>query len=307
MIRILQCVNDMHRAGLETMLMNYYRNIDRTKIQFDFLTHRPYKSDYDEEIISLGGKVYYAPRLYPQNYPKYFKWMEQFFKDHPEYEIVHSHIDAMSYLPLKAAKKAGIPIRIAHSHNTSIDRDFKYLLKQYYRCKLTSVLTHEFSCGKVAGDFLFRNDKFTLIPNAVDAKKFYYDESIRNDVRMKLGISSQTFVMGHIGRISYSKNHRFLIEIFKEFHAIKNNSVLLIIGTGDMEEEIKNYAKKSGIDDDIKFLGNRNDIEKFYQAFDVLMLPSLFEGVPLVGIEAYRVSFRRKFLQKLLSVIRPIS
>ena len=108
MIRVLQCVNDMHRAGLETMLMNYYRNIDRTKIQFDFLTHRPYKSDYDDEIISLGGKIYYAPRLYPQNYPKYFKWMEQFFKEHPEYKIVHSHIDAMSYLPLKAAKKAGV-------------------------------------------------------------------------------------------------------------------------------------------------------------------------------------------------------
>ena len=92
MIRVLQCVNDMHRAGLETMLMNYYRNIDRSKIQFDFLTHRPHKSDYDDEILSLGGKVYYAPRLYPQNYPKYFKWMEQFFKEHPEYKIVHRDV-----------------------------------------------------------------------------------------------------------------------------------------------------------------------------------------------------------------------
>ena len=119
MIRILQCVNDMHRAGLETMLMNYYRNIDREKIQFDFLTHRPQRSDYDDEIESLGGKIYYAPRLYPQNYPKYFKWMKQFFSEHPEYKIIHSHIDAMSYLPLKAAKKANIPVRIAHSHNTS--------------------------------------------------------------------------------------------------------------------------------------------------------------------------------------------
>lgn len=286
MIRVLQCVNDMHRAGLETMLMNYYRNIDRTKIQFDFLTHRSYKSDYDDEILSLGGRVYYAPRLYPQNYSKYFKWMEQFFKDHPEYKIVHSHIDAMSYLPLKAAKKAGIPIRIAHSHSTSIDRDFKYLLKQYYRIKLTSVLTHEFSCGKAAGEFLFRNNKFTLIPNAVDAKKFYYDEKIRKDVRIKLEISDATFVMGHVGRISYPKNHRFLIDIFKEVHDIKADSILLIIGTGDMEEEIKQYARESGVNEYIRFLGNRNDTERFYQAFDVFMLPSLFEGVPLVGVEA---------------------
>ena len=133
MIRVLQCVNDMHRAGLETMLMNYYRNIDTNKDQFDFLTHRPDKSDYDDEILSLGGKVYYAPRLYPQNYPAYFKYMKKFFAEHPEYQIVHSHIDSMSYLPLLAAKKAGVPIRIAHSHNTSIDKDFKYILKQYFR------------------------------------------------------------------------------------------------------------------------------------------------------------------------------
>ena len=137
MIRVLQLVNDMHRAGLETMLMNYYRNIDRTKIQFDFLTHRPDKSDYDDEILSLGGKVYYAPRLYPQNYPAYFKYMNKFFAEHPEYQIVHSHIDSMSYLPLLAAKKAGVPIRIAHSHYTSIDKDFKYILNQYFRKKIT--------------------------------------------------------------------------------------------------------------------------------------------------------------------------
>lgn len=286
MIRVLQCVNDMHRAGLETMLMNYYRNIDRTKIQFDFLTHRPYKSDYDDEILSLGGNVYYAPRLYPQNYSKYFKWMKGFFKEHPEYKIVHSHIDAMSYLPLKAAKKAGVPVRIAHSHSTSIDRDFKYPLKQYYRYRLKTVLTDEFSCGKAAGEFLFRNDKFFLIPNAIEANKFYYNGSIRYEVRDELGISNGTFVMGHVGRISYPKNHRFLIDIFKSFHEIKKDSVLLIVGTGDMEEEIKNYAKESGVNENIRFLGNRDDTERFYQIFDVFMLPSLFEGVPLVGVEA---------------------
>ena len=138
-MRVLQVVNDMHRAGLETMLMNYYRNINREDIQFDFLTHRAYKSDYDDEIISLGGKMYYAPRLYPQNYLQYFKWMRTFFYDHPEYQIIHSHIDTMSYLPLLAAKKARIPVRIAHSHNTSIDKDFKYPLKQFFRTQITSV------------------------------------------------------------------------------------------------------------------------------------------------------------------------
>ena len=172
MIRILQCVNDMHRAGLETMLMNYYRNIDREKIQFDFLTHRPQRSDYDDEIESLGGKIYYAPRLYPQNYPKYFKWMKQFFSEHPEYKIIHSHIDAMSYLPLKAAKKANIPIRIAHSHNTAIDRDFKYLLKTYFRFKLPKVANYYCACGKEAGEFLFPGKEYMYVPNAIEIDRF---------------------------------------------------------------------------------------------------------------------------------------
>ena len=141
MIRVLQCVNNMHRAGLETMLMNYYRHIDRNKIQFDFLTHRPDRSDYDDEIEELGGRVYYAPRLFPQNYPAYFRYMKGFFSEHPEYCIIHSHIDAMSYLPLMTAKKAGVPVRIAHSHNTSIDKDFKYLMKEAFRWQLPYVAT----------------------------------------------------------------------------------------------------------------------------------------------------------------------
>lgn len=129
MIRVLQCVNIMDRAGLETMLMNYYRNIDRTEVQFDFLTHRSDKGVYDEEIEKLGGRVYHAPRLYPQNYPLYFRWMRDFFGHHTEYKIVHSHIDTMSYFPLAAAKKAGIPVRIAHSHSSQLDKDIKFPIK----------------------------------------------------------------------------------------------------------------------------------------------------------------------------------
>ncbi len=285
LIRILQCVNDMHRAGLETMLMNYYRNIDRTKIQFDFLTHRPYRSDYDDEIESLGGKIYYAPRLYPNNYPKYFKWMSDFFKEHPEYKIVHSHIDAMSYLPLYAAKKAGVPIRIAHSHSTAIDKDYKYFLKQFFRFRINTVCNLRLSCGQEAGNFLFRNKNFDVIPNAVDAQKFYYNEEIRNTKRTELNITNE-LVIGHIGRFSYPKNHKFLIKVFNELLKIKPNSMLLLVGTGEKEKEIKKQIKSLGIESKVKFLGNRNDTNEIYQAMDVFVMPSLFEGIPLVGIEA---------------------
>lgn len=285
MIRILQCVNDMHRAGLETMLMNYYRNIDRNKIQFDFLTHRPNRSDYDDEIESLGGRIYYAPRLYPQNYPKYFKWMKQFFKEHPEYKIVHSHIDAMSYLPLKAAKDANIPVRIAHSHNTSIDKDFKYLLKQYFRAKITSVATDYCACGEEAGKFLFGNKDFTFIPNAIEVDQFLFNEELRKKKRLDLGIKDE-FVVGHVGRLSYQKNHKLLIEIFNRFLEVEPNSLLILVGVGEKKDEIKKQIHKLGIDSKVKFLGNRNDVNELYQAMDVFVMPSFFEGVPVVGIEA---------------------
>ncbi|MBS7209856.1 MAG: glycosyltransferase family 1 protein [Lachnospiraceae bacterium] len=285
MIRVLQCVNDMHRAGLETMLMNYYRNIDRTQIQFDFLTHRPYKSDYDDEILSLGGEVYYAPRLYPQNYPKYFKWMEQFFIEHPEYKIVHSHIDAMSYLPLKAAKKAGVPVRIAHSHNTSIDKDFKYILKQYFRSRINQVATDYCACGEEAGKFLFGNVDYTIIPNAIDISKFLFNPDTRKKQREKLGLKDE-YVIGHVGRLSYQKNHKLLIRIFYEFLNQHDNSLLLLIGVGEKEEEIKKQVADFGLEHKVRFLGNRRDVNELYQAMDIFVMPSFFEGVPVVGIEA---------------------
>ena len=284
-MRILQVVNDMHRAGLETMLMNYYRNIDRTKIQFDFLTHRPYKSDYDDEILSLGGRMYYAPRLYPQNYLQYFRWMDKFFKKHPEYRIMHSHIDSMSYLPLLAAKRANVPVRIAHSHNTSIDRDLKYPLKQLFRTQITKVANEYCACGEEAGQFLFGNRDFKVIPNAIETERFIYNEEVRKRVRKEMRFTDE-FVVGHVGRLSYQKNHEFLLEIFAELYTIYSGARLLLVGTGEKEQELRNKVQKLGLEDVVIFLGNRNDVNELYQAMDVFVMPSFFEGIPVTGIEA---------------------
>ena len=285
MIRVLQCVNNMHRAGLETMLMNYYRNIDRSEIQFDFLTHRPDRADYDDEIKSMGGKIYYAPRLYPHHYPEYFSYMKRFFAEHPEYKIVHSHIDAMSYLPLLAAKGAGIPVRIAHSHNTAVDFDFKYPLKRYFQMKLPSAATHYCACGQKAGEFLFRGRHFDVIPNAIDSGRFLFDPVARKRKREELHIEDQ-IVIGHVGRFSEQKNHGFLLEIFDRVLQLNPASVLLLIGTGEKEAEMQEKAKKMGLGDRIRFLGSRSDVNELYQAMDVFVMPSLYEGVPVVGIEA---------------------
>ena len=285
MIRILQVVNNMHRAGLETMLMNYYRNIDRECVQFDFLVHRDGKSDYDDEILSLGGKIYHAPRLFPQNYPRYFRYLKKFFAEHPEYKVIHSHIDSMSYLPLLAAKKAGVPVRIAHSHNTSIDKDYKYLLKQIFRFQMNQVANYRFACGEKAGEFLFRGKPFQVIPNAIDTSLFLFSEKMRSEKRRELGVESE-IVIGHVGRLSYQKNHKFLIEIFQCFQKKHRNSILLLIGTGEKEEKIRTQIKSLNLENHVQMLGSRSDVNELYQAMDLFLLPSYFEGIPVTGIEA---------------------
>lgn len=295
MIRILQCVNNMHRAGLETMLMNYYRNIDRSKIQFDFLVHRQERSDYDDEIESMGGRIYRAPRLYPQNYPAYFHYMKDFFKKHPEYKIVHSHIDAMSLLPLLAAKRAGIPNRIAHSHSSSIeDHGAKWVIKQIFRYMLPKAASHQLACGEQAGNFLFRSQNYTVIPNAVDANKFLFSHEERKRKRTELGIQDE-FIIGHIGRFTYAKNHTFLIEIFCEVLKRKPNSKLMLVGTGPDEENIRALAESKNVKDHVIFLGSRSDTHELYQAMDVFVMPSHFEGIPLVGVEAQLAGLRCVF------------
>lgn len=285
-IRILQSVNIMNRAGLETMLMNYYRNIDRNKIQFDFLTHRPEKGDYDDEIESMGGKVYHAPRLLPHNFLKYKRFMKDFYKAHPEYKIIHSHIDTMSYFPLKEAKKNKIPIRIAHSHTSKLDKDIKFIIKYWAKLNIKKVANVFCGCGKKACKFLFKNDDATLINNAIDTEKFKFDENIRNAKRKELGIDNNTFVIGHVGRFVYIKNQLFLVEIFRDFLKYNSNSKLLLIGSGPDEKKIIKKINKYKLNDKVILLKNRNDVNELYQVMDFFVMPSLFEGLPLVAIEA---------------------
>ena len=285
MIRILQVVNIMDRAGIENMLMNYYRVIDRSKVQFDFLTHRPVEGAYDKEIFELGGQVYHAPRLYPQNYPAYFRFMKQFFLKHSEYNIVHSHIESMSYLPLLCAKKAGVPIRIVHSHNISIDLNYKYPLKQLFKQLIPLVATDYAACSRSAGEYLFPRRKFTVIPNAINIEKFVFNEETRKSMRRKLGIEGK-YVIGHVGRFTRQKNHEFLIDTFSQVIKKRDDAFLLLIGAGEYKEKFEWQIKKYSLDNKVLILSNRDDIENLYQVMDIFVLPSLYEGLGMAAVEA---------------------
>lgn len=289
-IRILQVVTIMNRGGLETMLMNYYRKLDRSRIQFDFMTNRIERGHYDDEIEALGGKIYRLSPIKPGNYNKYFNELDQFFKEHKEYKVVHSHINENSGFVLKAAKKAGVPYRIAHSHLSDLKFDYKYPFRVYARRSLKGNVSDYFACSKRAGEWLFgkkisNSGKVTVLSNAVDTEKFKINEDIRRKMRKELGIEGKK-VIGHVGRFNPQKNHEFLIDIFNEVYKKDKNTVLLLVGDGYLKEKIENKVKKLGLGDSVRFLGVREDIPELMQAMDLFLFPSKFEGLAVVMVEA---------------------
>jgi len=289
-LRIMHVVTSMNRAGLETMLMNYYRHIDRDKLQFDFLTHRSEKADYDDEILSLGGRIYHVPPIHPLGFFRYRKSLKEFFDTHKEYMIVHSHIDALSTFPLMAAKKAGVPVRIAHSHTSKFDKDIRLPLRYLSKWILPGAANHFFGCSKSAvrfmfGKRIFQSKNFSVIFNAIDVGKFAYRKESRLAVRSELGMEDN-FIIGHVGRFSRNKNHDYLLKVFSEVRKRDDTAKLLLIGEGEHSQRIRQLTAKLGVEDSVHFLGVRSDIPGLMHAMDVFLLPSRFEGLGLVLIEA---------------------
>lgn len=281
-IRILHIVTYMGRGGLETMLMNYYRAIDRTKVQFDFLTHRDFRADYDDEIEALGGKIYRLPSLNPFS-RSYLGALDRFFAEHPEYRIVHSHLDCMSAIPLKAAKKHGVPVRIGHAHNSNQPRDAKYLLKLFYKRLIARNATQLFACSDEAGRWMFGDADFRVLNNAIDAGRYAFDPAVRGEVRHELDLPADALVVGHVGRFDPQKNHRFLVEIFEK---MPEDARLLLVGDGVLRPDVEQQAEALGIRDRVLFTGVRTDVDRLLQAMDVFLMPSLFEGLPVSIVEA---------------------
>jgi glycosyltransferase involved in cell wall biosynthesis len=288
-IRIAHIIGNWFGGGVESVVMNYYKNIDREKIQFDFFcskksTHIPY-----DDIINMGGRVFLIP-----SYSKVFEYQKtliEIFKEN-NYTVVHSHISTMSLFPLRAAKKAKVPVRIVHSHSTTNKKEkIKYLMKQILRKFSRAYSTDYMCCSELAGRWLFGNklydkNKVYLVNNAIDLSKFRYDKKVREDIRRKFNISNNTLVIGHIGRFVETKNHDGLIDIFNEVNKIEKDSILVLAGQGPLMDNIRRKVKYLKLDKNIIFLGQVNNVNELYQAFDVFLLPSLSEGLPVVGVEA---------------------
>ena len=269
-------------GGVESVVMNYYRNIDRNRIQFHFLCDEDSTDIPYEEIEKLGGKVIVIPP-----YQKLFKYQKELYRIFKEnnYKIIHSHINALSVFPLRIAKKAGVPIRIAHSHSTSNKKEWKKnILKMILRPFSKLYANNYFACTEYTGKWLFgkkvvERKELNVINNAIDLKKFEFNENTREDLRKELGIKEDVLVIGHVGRFMKQKNHEFLIDVFEKAIKQDDNIYLILVGQGPLEDKIKEMAKEKGIENKILFLGQRNDVNKLYQAMDIFVLPSLYEGL----------------------------
>lgn len=283
-VRVLQVVTYMGRGGLETMLMNYYRHFDRSKVQFDFLVHRDFKADYDEKIRSLGGRIYHMPRLVPWS-GSYRHKLKQFFREHPEYQIVHVNQDCLSSVALRCAKESAVPVRIAHSHNSNQNIDIKYPIKLFYRKQIPEYATDLFACSKEAGKWMFGNHSFQVIPNAIEIASYMFNPAIREQARDSLGIKKE-FVIGHVGRFRPQKNHKFIIEVFVSLLKQFPEAKLLLVGDGEEIQASRELVKRLQIEKQVIFTGARSDVNRLLQAMDVYLFPSLFEGLPMSLVEA---------------------
>ena len=286
MIRILHVVSNMDRAGIESMLMNYYRHIDRNQVQFDFLCNKTKPGEYDDEIKSLGGKIYHTPGLNPFKYGQYLKFFKEFTTEHPEYKIIHAHNDAFVFYSLCAAKLCNIPVRISHVHCALFPFDYKWPLKIFCRPLIKYVCTDKWACGEKAGKFFYsQNAKFHVHNNAINIEKFKFNNEIRQRLRKQFHLEDN-IVIGHVGRFTKVKNHSFLINVFHEVCKQNNKAKLVLLGEGPEMETIRAKVNSYKLTDKVIFMGLVENTYEWYQAFDLFILPSISEGLPVVGIEA---------------------
>ena len=289
-IRILQMIGSLNMGGSQTMIINLYKNIDRTKIQFDFVLDHPTDTYYKDTVVSMGARIFEMPTFKGTNAWEIKRAWNRFFAEHPEYKILHSHVRSYASLYLPIAKKHGVKT-IIHSHSTSNGKGLSSIVKRFMQRSLKKKADYLFACSEESGKWLFgekaiKQDNYYMIPNAVDTAKFAFNESVRTEMRKALDIKDETIVYGHVGRFDPAKNHSFLLEVFKGIINRQPNAVLVVVGDGALRGEIEAKIESLGLGDAVKLLGSRGDVAALMQAMDVFLFPSNWEGLPVTVVEA---------------------
>ncbi|WP_315452099.1 glycosyltransferase family 1 protein [uncultured Selenomonas sp.] len=288
-IRVLQIIGNVCGGGVEAVVMNYYRHIDRTKVQFDFVIDGYEKSLLDEEIQTFGGRIYKVER-YSKNVLKQIYQIYRIVKDN-NYDIVHSHMNTLAVFSLFAAWLGGARIRIVHNHSTAAPGEYMRTALKYILRPFSKVFANRYAaCSRLAARWMFGDIEgektVTIFNNAIDLDQFAYREDVRKEYRNALMIPENTYLVGHIGRFMYQKNHKFLVQIIDELVKKDRDVALLLIGDGPLRKNIAAQVHVAGLDEKVQFLGLRSDTPHLYNAMDIFVLPSWYEGLPVVGVEA---------------------
>lgn len=284
-IKILHVVGRMDRGGTEALLMNLLRTIDRTKFQYDFVEQTDDVCDYDEEILALGSKIYRVPHISLRNLSGYRAWWRTFYQQHPEYRIIHGHSRGSGPVYLSEARKAG-RITIAHCHNNSHGKGIRGLIRYLWQLPLRRAADYNFACSFDSGISQFgKNGTFQVIKNGIQTEKYAWSLEKREELRKTLGVEN-AFVVGNVARFVEQKNHTFLVSVFAEIKKQRPDAKLVLIGQGYLEKNVREQLAALNLTEDALFLGLRSDVPDLLQAMDVFVLPSLFEGLGIVNIEA---------------------
>lgn len=291
MIRVLHLVGTMNCGGTQNMLMNIYRKIDRTKVQFDFLINVKEKCFFSDEIEKLGGRIFYIPKWKPSNTFTYIKLLDKFLEEHPECQILHTHIASSAMFNIKSAKKHNM-YTIAHSHNMKGEGfSLESMFVKMGSFPVRFMADHFFSCSKESGKVRYgrkviNSDKFDILKNAIDIKKYGKNEETYTALTEKYQLENK-FVVGHVGRFYAVKNHMFLLDVFNEIVKKKENSVLMLVGGGgEMQKPLEEKIKELGLWEKVIFTGVTSDVNSFLQTMDCFVFPSFNEGLGIVVIEA---------------------
>lgn len=288
-IRVLAIVCCLVPGGLEKRLMDIIRNIDRKRVIIDVFTYRIEEGVYDAEVRNLGGKVYYNPPLNVSNMFWYVKYFKDFLEHHPEYRIIHAHQDAWCGVFCKGAYLAKVPVRIAHSRTALAGINIQHLAKDLIKLSTRRYANYYFAVSKNAAIWLFgiqryKNGEITILPNSIDTDSFIFDESTRIRVRKENNWDNK-FIVIHVGNITPPKNHEFIIKVFSAVAQYNKDAVLVLVGGGE-QYRLRKIIEDLSLEEQIEFLGLRNDVGELLQASDVFLFPSKFEGLPGALIEA---------------------
>lgn len=288
MMRILHVIGSLDMGGSQMFVLNLYHHIDRSKIQFDFVVREGKNYFLEDKVRELGGKIYKLPTLKFTNYLTYVSAWKKFFKEHPEYKIVHGHIRSTAAIYLKIAKNFGLKT-ISHSHSTRNNSGISAFVKAVLQYPIRFVADYFFACSKDAGEWLFgkkitHQANFFVVPNAIDTAQFAYNPATRSEMRQKLNVKNN-FIVGHVGRLDVPKNHTFLLKIFAEVYKQNPQASLLLVGDGPLKEDLVKQTEQLNIQKAVLFCGNQS-AAPYYQAMDVFVFPSLYEGLGISIIEA---------------------